>query len=147
MTPFALFRRALPLGALLIAGCAPRLAPLYRDYRAPDTLALGAAQRALATAGWALAPSPPAGTLATDLRTGSDFGLYRMHLRVEVLPLDSGLVRVLFDPVRRFAWGERSHMPYLPGGLSRTYVAPLEQALKAQGFTPTRTGARKDLGR
>ena len=140
--------RFLPLlTALVLAGCAPRLAPLYRDYRAPDSLGLARAQRALGTAGWALRPAPPEGTLATTTRTGSEFGLYRTHLSVEVLPLHGGIVRVLFDPVRRFAWGDRTHIPYLPGGLSRTFVPSLDRALRAEGLIPTRTGAAKDRAR
>jgi hypothetical protein len=121
--------------------------PLYRDYRAPDTLALARAERALGTAGWTLRPEAPAGTLATDVRGGSEFGLYRTHLSVEVVPLGGGLVRVLFDPVRRYAWGDRTHIPYLPGGLSRAFVPALDRALRAEGFAPARTGARGDRKR
>jgi hypothetical protein len=118
------------LAGLALTGCAPRLAPLYRDYRAPDTLALARAERALGTAGWTLRPEAPAGTLATDVRGGSEFGLYRTHLSVEVVPLGGGLVRVLFDPVRRYAWGDRTHIPYLPGGLSRP--CPARRGLRAR---------------
>lgn len=140
--------RILPLlAALALAGCAPRLAPLYRDYRAPDSLALTRAERALDAAGWALAPTPPESTLATSVRAGSAFGLYRMHLSLEVVPLDNGLVRVLFDPVRRYVWGDRTHVPYLPGGLVRAFVPALDRALKAEGFVATRTGPAKDQAR
>ncbi|HYE59477.1 MAG TPA: hypothetical protein VD948_13275 [Rhodothermales bacterium] len=135
------------LSGLALAGCAPRLAPLYRDYRAPDSLAVARAERALVAAGWTLRTDAPAGTLATEIRGGSEFGLYRTLLSVEVLPLGGGLVRILFDPVRRFPWGDRTHIPYLPGGLSRAFVPSLDRALRAEGFTSTRTGEEGDRKR
>lgn len=144
-------RSFLPLLAVLTGalatGCAPRLAPLYRDYRAPDSAAVARAERALLAAGWTLRPAPPPGTLATAPRGGAAFGLYRTHLSVEVLPLAGGLVRVLFDPVRRYAWGDRTHIPYLPGGLLRSFVPPLDRALRAEGFAPARTAAIRDRRR
>ncbi len=149
----------------VLAGCAPRLAPLTRDYRVAtsssaaasamppaaavvdaDSLALARAAAALRSAGWTLAPSI-GGALTTEPRAGADWLLYDMRLRLDVLPLADGHLRVVFDPYRRYVWRSRTHVPYLPGGLARSLAAPLDQAFKAAGLEAVATGGARDLGR
>ena len=67
-----------------------------------------------------------------------------MGLSLDALPLGEQHVRLLFHPVRRYAWGGRSVISYLPRGLRRRYEGELVRALKAEGFTPAVSGARKD---
>ncbi len=144
---------AVGLLGTVAAGCAPGLSPVTRDYRlatsAPgtsDSLALVRAAAALGRAGWTLAPSP-GGALTTTQRAGSDWLLYDMRLRLDVIPIEGGHLRIVFDPVRRYVWRSRTHVPYLPGGLARAFVPPLDAALKAEGLAPVATGAARDLGR
>ena len=139
-------RRAVLLLGLLFAlgGCAPRLAPLYRDYRAPTASSTPRLARALTGAGWALDSTAVPGVLLTRPRDGAAFGLYRMRLSVEAVPLGPDHVRLLFRPVRAFTATRRTHVPYLPGGLRRTFVPDLDRALKAEGFTPEASGALRD---
>ena len=150
----------------VLAGCAPRLAPLTRDYRVAtsnsasasamppgtaavvhaDSLALARAAAALRSAGWTLAPSI-GGALTTEPRAGTNWVLYDMRLRLDVLPLADGHLRVVFDPYRRYVWRSRTHVPYLPGGLARALAAPLDRAMQAAGLEAVATGAARDLGR
>lgn len=141
----AVLSSGLLLASLLgLAGCAPRLAPLYRDYRVPAEGASPRLARALAGAGWALDSTAVPGVLLTRPRDGASFGLYRMRLSVEAVPLGADHVRLLFQPVRAFTARRRTHVPYLPGGLQRTFVPDLDRALKAEGFTPEASGALRD---
>lgn len=137
-------RALLLVCVLLLAGCAPRFAPLYRDFEAPRDSTQARLARALTASGWTLGNASPAGTLSTAPRSGSEFGLYRMGLSLDALPLGEQHVRLLFHPVRRYAWGSRSVISYLPRGLRRRYEGELVRALKAEGFTPAVSGARKD---
>lgn len=149
---------ALCLAATVWAtGCAPRLAPLTRDYAlaaadslVPDSVrtarAMDRAAEALRDAGWT--PAPAGGlALTTDTRAGADWGLYDIRVSLDVLPLADGTVRLVFDPVRRYVWRTRTHIPYLPSGVLRTFVPPLDAALRAEGLVPQPSGAARDLGR
>lgn len=132
------------LALVLLAGCTPRLAPLYRDFstEAADAAALDEAARALTATGWRLGEAPAPGMLATEPRRMSSWGLYRVYLSVEVLPLAGPYVRVLFHPYRQYVTGGRGSIPYLPSGVRRRAVPPLLEALRAQGFTPVLSGER-----
>ncbi len=138
-------RLFLLLSLLLSAGCTPRLAPLYRDFAtASEGTSSERAARALEAAGWTLAPSPANGTLATEPRRMSDWGLYQAYLSVEVLPLGGPYVRVLFHPYRRYITGGRGKISYLPSAMRRKTLPPLIEALEAEGFDVVLSGERAD---
>ena len=137
--------------AALAAGCAPRLAPLYRDYAVPGATAgrrdtdstLVRAAAAFTAAGWSPADAP-AGTLATAPRDGTDWGLYRMKLSLVAYPLGAGHVRVRFEPVRDLIGRDRTHVPYLPSGLRSRFTGDLDRAMQAQGLKLVASGGIRD---
>lgn len=132
-------------GAVVLGACSPSLEPLYRDFDASQSRGadgpaaadprLASAEAALVEAGWTLAADPPAGILATEPRTLSRWGLYRVEAYVEVVPMNEHTVRVLWHPYRKYVTGGRSKIPFLTGRLRRTVVADLEAAMEAQGLT------------
>ncbi len=144
-----MLRLLFALFLLLASGCTPRLAPLYTDLdasavQAGDTSVQYRAARALEAAGWTLTSPPAVGSLATDPRRMSDWGLYRVYLSVEVLPLGDSYVRVLFHPYRQYITGGRGKILYLPGGVKRAALPPLKEALEAHGFSVVLSGERAD---
>ncbi len=126
-------------------GCSPRLVPLYYDYRIPDTTQapLRLVARALQSTGWTVARATPT-HLQTTPRTLQHWGLYRVVVRLEAVPVDSGFVRLFFHPYRRYLTGRRSKIPYLPAGLRATLLPQLHTALEAQGLKPAGTAFERD---
>ena len=147
--------RALPfpsvlLAALLLAGCAPRLGPLYRDFAVPPALANAAttdslhtrAAAALRAAGWTVEATAP--EIRTSLRDLSSALVYRNQMRLQAFSVGPNLLRVQFQPVRRYTARTRTFLPYLPAALARRVVPDVEAALRQRGFTPVPSGPRKD---
>ena len=121
---------------LLTSGCAPSLSPLYRDYAVPDTVEATESRitRALSDAGWTVTDDRPPQAIATEERTLTNWGLYRVVASLEVVPLGSGHVRVLIHPYRAYFTGSRSKMPFLRRSLQRTILPELNEAFEAEGL-------------
>ncbi len=154
--------------AVASSGCAPSFSPLYRDYdigpvetgqvraeRAqadPSTASLSRAgdevydriRTALAEAGWTEAEAAAPNVISTESRTYRDWGLYRVLVSLDVVPIGGQHVRVLFHPVRRYFTGGRSKIPYLDGGMRRDLLPALNEAFKAQGLRPIGTPRERD---
>ena len=121
---------------IVLAGCAPTLAPPYFDYaeqRAsePTTADLVGALR---EAGWTVSNNSSAVSLETDPRTFSQAGVYRVEAHLEVLPMANSRVRVLVHPYRVYFDGARNKIGYLPASLKRAIEPPLLDAMQANGF-------------
>ena len=90
----------------LLAACSPSLSPLYRDYevqvgreRLPEQMAVyGDIRTALSAAGWETTPASAPNAVATKPRTLSNWGLYRVVVSLEVVPIGTDYVRVYFHP-------------------------------------------------
>ena len=136
--------------APVLAACAPRLGPVYRDYAVPASLARADAvdsvrartESALLASGWTVVATAPA--LQTAFRDGSDRLIYRNRMAVWVFPIGTDHVRVQYQPVRRYTARTRTFLPYLTPGLARPFVPALDAALRARGFAPVLSGPRKD---
>ncbi len=99
---------------------------------------------ALAEAGWteALAAAPNA--VSTEARQFGTWGLWRVLVSLDAVPVGDRHVRVLFHPVRRYVTGGRSKIPYLGSGLRRALLPELNEALEAHGFVPIGTPRERD---
>lgn len=147
----------------LLVGCAPSISPLYRDYEvepaplaglagsddatsgaASDAAVLGRLRTALAEAGWTEEATPIPNTVSTEDRQLSDWGLYRVLVSLDAIPMGERHVRVQFHPVRRYITGGRSKIPYLGSGLRSALLPDLNAALKAHGFYPIGTPRERD---
>lgn len=155
MTPSRFVRPALPvfLATLLLslAGCAPSLTPLYSDYdvQAPsgqlaDDALRARIQTALDAAGWTLAAMPAPNAIATEAQTVSQWGLYKITARLEVVPFTGDHVRVFVHPYRAYVTGGRSKIPYLSSRLRRTILNDLNEAFAAQGLVVLGTPEERD---
>jgi hypothetical protein len=131
---------------LLTSGCAPSLSPLYRDYAVTDTVQATETRitRALQQAGWSVGDESPPEAIATDERTLSNWGLYRVVASLEVVPLGSGHVRVLIHPYRAYFTGSRSKMPFLRRSLQRAILPELNAALEAEGLQVAGTALERE---
>lgn len=135
-----------------LAACSPSLSPLYRDYtleRAGDaTEAVSAMasriQSALQSAGWETAASSPPNAIATKERTLRNWGLYRVVVELEVVPLGTEHVRVYFHPYRRYLFGGRGKMPFLTRSLQRSLLPDLNEALEEEGLYVIDTPVQRD---
>lgn len=136
-------KRIILFASLCLAGCAPQLAPLYQDFSAPEaSVTSDRVAEALTEAGWALAATPAPGVVATQPRQTSHWGLYKVYVSVEVVPLAGPYVRVLFHPYREYAIGGRGKIPYLPAGIRRSVVPDIRKAFAARGLQAVLSGER-----
>lgn len=141
--------RALLVSLTLLVGlaaCTPRLSPLYHDYRAADTPENAVRDRvraALQDAGWSLAGDDSL-TVTTEARTVQHWGLYRVKVSLEVLPMGGDHVRIFFHPYRHYFTGHESTIPYLPSGVRRAIVPDLNDALEERGLTIIEETRRRD---
>jgi hypothetical protein len=143
--------------ALLLAGCAPKLSPLYRDYAvAPssaaetqsatstDAATLDRIRAALVADGWALAEQPGAALVRTEQRRISEWGLYRVDASLEVVPLGDDYVRVMVHPYRNYITGGRTKIPFLQKRMRRVVMPSVTEALEAQGLALAGTSEERD---
>lgn len=152
-------------GLVATAGCAPSFSPLYRDFDIEPAADLPLAERAsagaetptkrdddvyerirtaLAEAGWEEAPPASSNVVSTEPRQLSDWGLYRVLVSLDVVPIGDHHVRVLFHPVRRYFTGGRSKIPYLSSGLRQALLPELNEAFETQGLYPIGTPRERD---
>lgn len=136
--------RLAPLAVLLVAaGCAPSIAPTYRDYRVPDALERAAADErsledelraALADAGWTEAEADAPNVITTELRR-IDSGLFsHVDAMLDLAPVGGPYVRVYVHAFRTNVFGARSKQPYLSPGLRRAALGDLTDALSRRGL-------------
>jgi hypothetical protein len=149
--------------AAISSGCAPSLSPLYRDYDVERPSEVGLVEssggvsentgdrdvnarirEALADAGWTEAAAAAPNAISTEPRQLSNWGLYRVLVSLDVVPVGDRHVRVLFHPVRRYFTGARSKIFYLDGGMRRALLPELNEAFEAQGLYPIGTPRERD---
>lgn len=165
------------LGALAAAtGCTPAVAPVYHDFapraavaeavsEAPPSAvaqvdaplagsdgavydaALARVRRALHASGWRETASPDPRVLATAPRVVAAGLLSQTEASLLVTPLSGGHVRVQAVALRRGAFGGRTRLPYLAGGLRRSVFGGLESALAAEGFVAVGSPEERDARR
>lgn len=134
------------LALVLIAGCAPRLSPPYRDYEVRTEAADLTARLADAVeaAGWTLAPSPTPAIVTTRPRRVASGLTSHTDAALELVPLDGGFVRVYVRAERRSMLGGRSKVYALDGGLRQSVLGPLSEALAARGLVALGTPRERD---
>ncbi|QXD14308.1 hypothetical protein GQ464_012760 [Rhodocaloribacter litoris] len=141
-----------PVALLLLvvggAGCSPSLSPLYRDYEVAGAGAAtdlrGRIEVALRQAGWHLVEADAPNVVATEARTITNWGLYKVQASLEVAPLGERHVRVFIHPYRKFFTGGRSKIPYLRGSLRRAILPALTRAFEAQGLRMIGSAVERD---
>lgn len=140
------------LAALLaVAGCAPSISPLYRDYEIEEPAASAASPRedsvshvdvharlrgALFDAGWILTEPTTPHVVSTEPREFGSWGLYRVLVSLDAILMGDRYVRVHFHPVRRYFTGARSKIPSLGKGIRSALLPDLIEAFEAQGLRP-----------
>ena len=139
-TPF----KTVPALAVLIvaaalAACTPRLSPLYRDYTVPDAIArdeevLVKLHAALVDAEWQIAPEQIDNLVRTEPRTVSRWGLYKVTVYLEAVPIGSDYVRIYVHPYREYVTGGRSKIPFFNRRTQAELLPALTEALEAQGL-------------
>lgn len=137
-------RLSLPAGALLAAlvlgACTPPSAPLFHDFRQPgpevagDSL-LAVVALALEDAGWTVS-AIESGVVRTQEQTVRQWGIYRIVVSLEAMPIGERHVRVFIHPFRRFVTGGQSKLFALDAGLRASLLPPLDREFAGRGFTP-----------
>jgi hypothetical protein len=153
-------------------GCAPSVSPLYRDYDVvtpPDAGTESASigrnaettsgaklagqdvyariRVALADAGWVERPPVAPNAISTEPRQLSNWGLYRVLVSLDVVPVGDRHVRVFFHPVRRYFTGSRSKIFHLDGAMQRALLTELNATFEVQGLYPIGTPRERDEDR
>lgn len=131
-------REFLVVVLLLLSGCAPGVAPLFRDFSVPvveRAVLLDRIRAALAEAGWEEGPPIAAEVVTTEPRVMQRWGLYYVEMRIDVLPVGERHVRVIFHPYRHFVTRSRGKIGYLTRRLERAVVPELSAAFERQGIT------------
>lgn len=154
--------------AALVGGCAPSFSPLYRDYDVepppsgdqveyadsypdethgsedPGDDLYARIQAALADAGWTETESAAPNVVSTAPRSLNNWGIYRVVVSLDVVPIGEQHVRVLFHPARRYFTGGLSKIPYLDSGLRRALLPDLNEAFSKQDLYPVGTPRERD---
>jgi hypothetical protein len=129
-----------------LSACAPRLAPLYHDYQVTtaDTPAADRVKAALEEAGWQVRASDTPNVIATEERTLTHWGLYKIEASLEVATLGDEHVRVFIHPYRHYVTGGRSKIPFLRRRLRGLVLPDLTEALSKRGLHRAGTPFEKD---
>jgi hypothetical protein len=135
--------------ALFLAACSPSLAPLYRDYEVeptglPESTLYENIETALQESDWELAPASAPNVVATESRQINNWGLYRVIVSLEIIPVGGDYVRVYIHPYRKFFTGSRSKIPFLRANLRRSVLTELNTAMEAQGLHVIGTAIQRD---
>lgn len=144
-----LFPRFLLL-LLLGSGCAPGVAPLYRDFSSPGidrSELLERVRVALAEAGWQEGASYAPEVVSTEPRVLQRWGLYRIEMRLDVMPVGDRHVRVIFHPYRHFVTHSRGKIGYLTRRLERAVLPDLRAAFERRGLSLLDHAVRRDRHR
>lgn len=145
----AALRVSLVLMTFILAACSPSLAPLYRDYEVepaglPESTLYENIEAALEESAWELAPASAPNVIATESRQINNWGLYKVIVSLEVVPVGGDYVRVYIHPYRKFFTGSRSKIPFLRAKLRRSVLTDLNAALEAQGLHVIGTAIQRD---
>ncbi|MDX1740727.1 MAG: hypothetical protein R3178_05510 [Rhodothermales bacterium] len=136
--------------AWALAGCAPSISPLYRDYDLRDAGETGGTdmreriREALAETRWTAVPSSAPHVVATDTVTLQRWGLYRVEVSLEVAPIGDRYVRVFVHPYRKYFTGARRKIPYFKRRLRRSILPELARAFEAQGLYAIGSAMERD---
>jgi len=137
--------------SILLAGCSPKLSPLYRDYElgtedqeAVDDDVFERIERGLQSAGWTLVDGITENVVATESRTFRQWGLYSIEVDLEIAPVGGDYVRLFVHPYRIYFTGSRSKIPYLRGSLARSVLKDLHAAFEEEGLIHIGTAQSRD---
>ena len=135
---------------MVVGACSPSLSPLYRDYEVPaDTSGtidvLPRIRAALTDAGWNVSEAATPNVIATERRTLSEWGLYRVEVYLEAAPIGGEHVRLFIHPQRRFITGGRSKIPFLAPSLRRSILPGLNEAFQKQGLELARSARERGV--
>ena len=134
------------LAGSLVVGCAGNLRPLYRDFEVTEVEGdvYNRIDTALDASGWnQVEPNAP-NVFATEARTVSNWGLYRIKVSLEVVPMNDEYVRVMVHPYRHYITGGRSKLTFLSRGLHNKVLTDLNRAFEEQGLQLVGTPIERD---
>lgn len=129
MIAFSIRRIAILLvTSLSTIGCGHALSPLFKDYRIDDESTRGQdigdlLERAVEDAGWEIDKPDAPNVVSTKEETVAHWGLYKLVVSLDVVPINGTHVRVFVHPYRVYVWGSRSKMFYM-GRRVRNFVVP-----------------------
>ncbi len=134
---------------LLVSGCSPSVSPLYRDFEVrpvteTEPASLDAIEAALEEAGWEPADTNPPGGIATEMRTLRHWGLYRVVVMLEAVPVGERYVRLFIHPYRKYITGGRGKIPYLNTSLRRSILPDIREAFERRGLIAVGTPMERD---
>ncbi len=125
------------------AGCSGSLSPLYSDFRIEDRDA-GADStttpiqvdigEALQEAGWVLDDAASDNAVSTTERKVIHWGLYKVVVSLDVVPINNKFVRVYVHPYRHYFYGSRSKMGYMNRRVRTAVFPELTAAFKSRGI-------------
>lgn len=147
MMPKCILGWAAILIVLSLGACSPSLSPLYRDYQVPAGERAALEDRiaaALEDAGWDTVATDLPNTIATEERTLSNWGIYKVTAFMEVAPLGNEYVRVFIHPYRRYVFGGKGKIPFLTGRVRSKFMPELNKAFSAHGLHLAGTPFERD---
>lgn len=150
--PPALRRTAIPCALVTlccISGCSPSLYPLYRDYevQTDEEPVLERLRDAFEETGWQTVPPPAPNAITTQEKHIRSWGLYRVMVSIEAVPVGGDHVRLFVHPYRHYITGSRSKIAFLKGGIQRAVLRDLEEAFESRGLVAVGTGRSRDRER
>lgn len=144
-----MFRFLLFAGLVVVfifSGCSGSLSPLYRDYRVEETSneTVERLEDALDEAGWVIIDPAAPNVLTTDMRTVQNWGLYKVVVSLDVVPMSNDYVRVFVHPFRKYVTGGLSKLAFMNARVRASVLPDLNRALETRGFVPIGTPVQRD---
>ena len=131
---------------MLSLRCSPALHPLYRDYKVqpPSDNVHVRVRQALETSGWALVEGAAPNAVTTMPRQLRNWGLYRVVVQLEAVPVGGTHVRLFVHPYRVYFTGSRSKIPFLKSSLRRSIIRDLDVSFTQQNLVAVGTDITRD---
>lgn len=94
--------------------------------------------------GWHTVPPPAPNAITTQERRIRSWGLYRVMVSIEAVPVGRDHVRLFVHPYRHYITGSRSKIAFLKGSIRRAVLRDLEEAFESRGLMAVGTGISRD---
>jgi hypothetical protein len=122
---------------------------LYEDYQISDATAghadvRGLIEDAVTSAGWTLDEPDAPNVVSTEEATVTHWGLYKVVVSLDVVPINNEHVRVFVHPYRVYIWGSRSKMPYMSRRIRNFVIPDLSETLADHGIVDVEVNLADD---
>ena len=101
-------------------------------------------EQAFLDAGWLLVEGTAPNAVTTGFRTMRNWGLYKVVVQLEAVPVGDMHVRLFVHPYRQYITGSRSKIPFLKGRIRRSVIRDLDVSFSQNDLRAVGTDISRD---